>query len=134
MQQEHQNYTAQLHALTTEKETLRANENQISSHLRDALHEKDRLKQELANAQQVAADFRKECESLVTDYQGAAQKIEALEEERDRYRNQANMGVRELAQRAERVKALEGERKSLQDQLQHMDLQVWPCILYLTVQ
>lgn len=119
-----QSHIAQLHALQTEKETLRANEGQLSIRVQETLRENDHLKQELTNTQKLAGEFRKECQSLVADYEGAAKKIESLEEERDRYRNQANMGMRELAQRGERVKALEGERKHLQDQLQHMDLQV----------
>ena len=110
--------------MQTDKENLRANEVQVHTRLRESLRDKERLTQELSNTQRVVGEFKKECESLVVDYQGAAKKIELLEEERDRYRNQANMGMRELAQRGERVKALEGERKSLQEQLQHMDLQV----------
>ena len=88
------------------------------------MREKERLTQELSNTQRVVNEYKKECESLVVDYQGAAKKITVLEEERDRYRNQHSMSMRELGQRAERVKALEAERKNLQEQLQHMDLQV----------
>lgn len=114
----------QLITLATESENLRANENKLSDRLRDTLHENDRLKNELTKTQKVTGDFKKECDSLLVDYQGAAKKIEQLEVERDRIRSQQEMGVRELASRGERIKALEGERKSLQDQLQHMDLQV----------
>ena len=113
-----------VHVLQTDKETLQANESKVTHRLRETLHECDLLKNELTNTQKVTGEFRKECESLVADYQGAAKKIELLEEERDRYRNQAQMGMRELAQRGERVKTLEAERKSLQEQLQHMDMQV----------
>ena len=115
---------SQLLTLATEKENLRANESQIASRIRDTLQENDRLKNELTKTQKVTGEFRKECESLVGDYQTAAKKIELLEKERDRFRNQTDMGMRELAMRAERIKALEAERQSLQDQLQHMDLQV----------
>ena len=121
-------HATRLHELHTDAETLRANESQISNHLRETVHENERLKKELTNTQKVTGEFRKECESLVADYQGAAKKIEQLEEERDRYRDQTNMGMRELAQRAERVKSLEGERQSLQDQLMHMDMQVSVCV------
>lgn len=119
-----QNQSTHLHTAITERENLQANENQISSRLRDTLHENDRLKNELTKTQKVTGEFRKECESLVADYQGAAKKIEVLERERDKFRNQAEMGMRELAMRAERIKTLESERQTLQDQLQHMDLQV----------
>jgi chromosome segregation ATPase len=115
---------SQLLTLATEKENLRANESQIASRIRDTLQENDRLKNELTKTQKVTGEFRKECESLVGDYQTAAKKIELLEKERDRFRNQTDMGMRELAMRAERIKALEAERQSLQDQLQHMDLQL----------
>ena len=126
-------HETQLHTLVTEKENLRANESQISSRLRETLQENDRLKNELTKTQKVTGEFRKECESLVGDYQTAAKKIELLEKERDRFRNQTDMGMRELAMRAERIKALEAERQSLQDQLQHMDLQVcvWVCVCFL---
>ena len=110
--------------MQTDKENFRANEAQVATHLRETVREKERLTQELSNTQRVVNEYKKECESLVVDYQGAAKKIAVLEEERDRYRNQANMSMRELGQRGERVKALEGERKNLQEQLQHMDLQV----------
>ena len=113
-----------LHTLHADTETLRANETQITSRLRDVMQENDRLRNELTTTQKVTGEFRKECESLVNDYQGAAKKIEVLEAERDKFRNQAQMGMRELAQRSERVKALEAERQVLQEQLQHMDMQV----------
>ena len=122
-----QSHKTQLHTLSTEKENLRANEGQISARLRDTLHENDRLKNELTKTQKVTGEFRKECESLVGDYQTAAKKIEQVEKERDRFRDQADMGMRELASRAERIKALEAERQGLQDQLHHMDMQV--CVL-----
>ena len=121
-------HATHLHELRTETETLRANESQIAHRLRDALRENDYLKGELSNTQKVTNEYKKECESLVADYQGAAKQIVQLEEERDRFRNQANMGMRELAQRAERVKALEGERQALQEQLMHMDMQVSFCV------
>ena len=124
MRSELQSHKTELHTLQTDTENIKANESQIATRLRDTLHENDHLKNELTKTQKVTGDFRKECESLVADYQGAAKKIEQLEAEKDRHRSQAEMGMRELAMRGERIKALEGERQNLQDQLQHMDLQV----------
>ena len=128
IQSELHSHKTQLHTLHTDTEALRASENQITSRLRDTIHENDRLRNELTNTQKVTGEFRKECESLVADYQGAAKRLEVMEAEKDKCRNQAQMGMRELAQRAERIKALEGERQNLQEQLQHMDLQVCVCV------
>ena len=72
----------------------------------------------------MAEGFKGECQSLVQDYQVAGGQIKTLEEDRDRFRKQAEMGLRELAQRAERIKTLEARRKDLEEQLQHMDFQV----------
>ena len=124
VRQEMQSHVSQLHTIHTENETLRANNSQISTRMRDTQRDSERFKQELTSTQQMAENFQKEAQSLVADYQDAGRQIESLKEERDRYRGQAEMGVRELAQRGERIKALERERKVLEEQQQHMDLQV----------
>ena len=124
VRQELQSNLSQLHTIHAENETLRANNSQISTRMRDTQRDSEHFKQELTSTQQMAENFQKEAQSLVADYQDAGRQIESLKEERDRYRGQAEMGVRELAQRGERIKALERERKVLEEQQQHMDLQV----------
>ena len=120
-----------MHSLQAECARLKASHTQITTHVQEAQQEKDRLQRELSKTHQLAEGYKGECQSLVQDYQTAGGQIRtmegqirSLEEERDRYKRQADMGLRELALRADRIAKLEATRKDLEEQLQHMDLQV----------
>lgn len=69
-------------------------------------------------------EFRKECESLMADYQASAERLRESEAERDKYKNQYETALRELAQRAERIKQLEQQRKEATERNEHMSFQV----------
>ena len=113
-----------MHSLQAECARLQASHTQITTHVQETQQEKDRLQRELSKTHRLAEGYKGECQSLVQDYQTAGGQIRtmegqirSLEEERDRYKRQVDMGLRELALRADRIKALE-------EQLQHVNLQV----------
>ena len=57
-------------------------------------------------------EYRKECESLMSGRASAAQLCET-EADRDKYKNQYEIALRELAQRAERIEQLRNETAAL---------------------
>ena len=57
-----------------------------------------------------------------TDYQVSAEQLSKAEAERDKYKNQYEMALRELAQRAERIKQLEQQHKEATEKNKHMDI------------
>lgn len=109
----------------SELDTVRAANSQLNADLHEIHREREQLRKELRDSKTMSSSFQKECESLVNDYKEAAKHIEELTAERDRFRDKADMGMRELAHRAEKIKNLESDRKTLEEQLEHMELQVY---------
>ncbi len=82
-------------------------------------------------AQVVLNTYKKECESLMEDYQSCADQLHGTTEERDRLKHQVDVGLRELAKRADKITQLEKANKELDrqrglatDRIEHMDFQV----------
>ena len=92
-----------------------------------------RLRTENKELEGTVREFRNETEALMTDYQGSADRLHETKSDRDKYFNQYETALRELAQRAERIKMLEQHRKEVTERNEHMSFQVsvWHSTLIL---
>ena len=86
-----------------------------------------RLRTENVKLDATLLDFRKEMEALMSDYQASADRVYEAEADGDKYKNQYETALRELAQRAERIKLLEQQRKEATEMNEHMGYQVGVC-------
>ena len=60
----------------------------------------------------------------MSDYRASANRLRETEANRDKYKNQYDTALRELAQRAERIIQLEQQHKEATERSKHMSLQV----------
>lgn len=86
--------------------------------------EVQKLQKENKDLDTTLQEYRKECESLMSDYRESAAQLHKTEVDRDKYKNQYETALRELAQRAERIKQLEQQRKEATERNEHMSFQV----------
>jgi len=86
-----------------------------------------RLRTENVKLDATLLDFRKEMEALMSDYQASTGRVYEAEADCDKYKNQYETALRELAQRAERIKLLEQQRKEATEMNEHMGYQVGVC-------
>ena len=78
-----------------------------------------RLPADYKELESTALELRTESE---TDYQVSAEQLSKAEAESDKYKNQYENALRELAQRSERVKQLEQQCKEATEMTKHMNI------------
>ena len=106
------------------QEQVSASEAQNQQSYQQLQSEVQKLQKENKDLDTTLQEYRKECESLMSDYRESADQLHKTEVDRDKYKNQYETALRELAQRAERIKQLEQQRKEATERNEHMSFQV----------
>ena len=106
------------------QDQVSANEAQNQQSYEQLQLEVQKLQKENKELDVALQEYRKECESLMSDYRASADRLRETEADRDKYKNQYDTALRELAQRAERIKQLEQQRKEATERSEHMSFQV----------
>ena len=103
---------------------MSANEAQNQQSYKQLQSDVEKLQKENKELNVALQEYRKEGESLMSGYQASAERLRETEADRDKYKNQYETALRELAQRAERIKQLEQQRKEATERSEHMSFQV----------
>ena len=106
------------------QEQVSASEAQNQQSYQQLQSEVQKLQKENKELDATLQEYREECEALFSDYRECADQLYKIEVDRDKYKNQYETALRELAQRAERIKQLEQQHKEATERNEPVNFQV----------
>lgn len=111
-------------SIESSKEQLREEVNDKSTRLLTINTDLEQLQREKDDLRTMGDEFRKESESILSDYNVCAQRLKEAQAEASRWSVQHQKTMTELERQKERVGLLEEQRRELEEKLGHMDQQV----------
>ncbi len=111
-------------SIETSKEQLWEQVSEKSTRLQTINVDLEQLTRERDELRTMGEEFRKESESILSDYHVCAQRLKTSQEETSRWTSQHQKTMTEMDRQKERVGLLEEQRRELEEKLSHMDQQV----------